>query len=307
MTVIVGILCSDGVVIGTDSAMVAGRYTTNYTIEREQGVLKIEVIGDYAITAVTGAMGLAQRFNDQVATTLSELRQPYRPPIHFVPGFGPVHCTALQKMLLTLGTVPENTVPYDVLNPTEIGRIIAQATIGDFQRTQSTWQSQPSVGWGLGALFAFVHGDKPHLIDFDPTQFHPEIHGQPDPLRDDQDRNYRCVSWGAGQRLADPFLAHAYDLLFGKKPPTVRKAKLVVAWTIEHVSAYNVGLVGGNLQLAILEMVNGKWSAHHADTGEAGQQVNSLEMYISKFGEQQEPDAAADASQIDIDQELKPD
>jgi hypothetical protein len=69
---------------------------------------------------------------------------------------------------------------------------------------------------------------------------------------------------------------------------------------------HSVGLVGGNLQLAILEMVNGKWSAHHADTGEAGQQVDSSEMYISKFGEQQEPDAAADASQIDIDRELKP-
>ena len=229
MTVIVGILCSDGVVIGTDSTMVAGRLTTGYTIEREQGdVLKIEVIGDDAITAVTGAMGLAQRFNDQVTVTMRELRQPYQPPQQYVPANGPINCTTLQKILQQLGTVPQNSVPYNVLNPEEVGRIIAQVTIGDFQRTQSAWQSQPSVGWGLGALFAFVHEDKPHLIDFDPTQFHPEMHGQPDPLRGGQVRNYRCVSWGAGQKLADPFLAHAYDLLFGKKPPTTRKAKLVV-------------------------------------------------------------------------------
>jgi hypothetical protein len=298
MTVIVGISCSDGVVIGSDSTMVAGRVTPGYTIERQNDVLKIEVIGDDIITAVTGAMGLAQRFNDQVAVTMKELRERYQPPQQFAPGFGPVNCTALQRMLMHLGTVLPNVVPYDVLSPVEIGRVIAQATIADFQRTQSAWQSQPSIGWGLGALFAFVHADKPHLIDFDPVQFHSEERGQPDPLRGDQDRNWRCVSWGAGQKLADPFLAHAYDLLFGKKTPTVRKAKLVVAWTIAHVSAYNVGYVGGNLQLAVLEKIDGKWSAHHADPGEAGQQVTSLEKYISEFGAKRE--AAAEASNVDV-------
>jgi hypothetical protein len=50
--------------------MVAGRVTTGYTIERQSDVLKIEVIEDDIITAVTGAMGLAQRFNDQVAVTM---------------------------------------------------------------------------------------------------------------------------------------------------------------------------------------------------------------------------------------------
>jgi hypothetical protein len=307
MTVIVGILCSDGVVIGTDSTMVAGRFQTGYTIERQQGdVLKIEVIGDDTITAVTGAMGLGQRFNDQVTATMQELRQPYLPPQQYVVGYGPINCTSLQKIIQQLGTVPPNAVPYDVLNPEEIGRIISQVTIGDFQRTQSAWQSQPSVGWGLGALFAFVHGDSPHLIDFDPVQFHFELHGKPDPLRGNQVRNYRCVSWGAGQKLADPFLAHAYDLLFLGKPPTVRKAKLVVAWTIQHVSAYNVGLVGGNLQLAILERIEGKWSAHHADPGETGQDVASLEKYISNYVDRQEPDAMAGTTTVDIHEELKP-
>src|ERR1700730_12160564 len=137
MTVIVGISCSDGVVIGSDSAMVAGRATTGYTIERQSDVLKIEVIGDDIITAVTGAMGLAQRFNDQVAVRMKELKERYQPPQQFALGFGPIGCTALQKMLMLLGTVPPNTVPYDVLSPVEIGRVIAQATIGDFQRTQS--------------------------------------------------------------------------------------------------------------------------------------------------------------------------
>jgi hypothetical protein len=211
----------------------------------------------------------------------------------FVPGFGPIGCTALQKMLMLLGTVPPNAVPYDALSPVEIGRIIAQATVGDFQRTQSSWQSQPNIGWGLGALFAFVHADKPHLIDFDPVQFHPEMRGQPDPLRGDQDRNWRRVSWGAGQKLADY-----------KKTPTVSRAKLVVDWTIAHVSAYNVGLVGGKLQLAVLEQVDGKWSARHGDPGEAGQQVTWLEKYISDFREQQNQEVAAEGALIDLHKEI---
>jgi hypothetical protein len=40
------------------------------------------------------------------------------------------------------------------------------------------------------------------------------VKGLPDPLRADQDRIWRCVSWGAGQQLADSFLAHVYRLLF---------------------------------------------------------------------------------------------
>jgi hypothetical protein len=42
------------------------------------------------------------------------------------------------------------------------------------------------------------------------------------------------------------------------------------------------------------------------DPGETGQQVVSLEKYISDFVGQEEPDIKADASQVDIHEELKP-
>jgi hypothetical protein len=299
MTVIVGILCSDGIVIGTDSAMVAGRAHGGYTIERQDGdVLKIEVI-ENTITAVTGAMGLAQRFNDQIALTIKALRQPFQPPQQFIPGFGFVG-SKIQQILA--GKIAAGAIPFDVISAVEIGRIVAEVVIDDFKRTQSTLQV--SNGWGFGALFAFVNADKPQLIDFDPVQFHPELKGLPDPQRGDQDRIWRCVSWGAGRQLADPFLAHAYRLLFSGKVPTVPRAKLVVAWTIGHVSKYNIGLVGGKLQLAVLEKTNGRWTAHHTDPGETNQQVEVLEKYISDFGEKQQPDAAAEASTVDLEKEL---
>jgi hypothetical protein len=292
MTVIVGILCSDGVVIGSDSAMAAGR-AGRYTIERQEDVLKIEVIENDIITAVTGAMGLAQRFNDQVATTIRALREPFQ-----LPQFAP---SPLQQMLAN--KVKPGSKPFNVISAVEMGRVIAQTAIMDFQRTQSAYQL--NHGWGLGALFAFVNADTPQLIDFDPIQFHPELKGLPDPLRADQDRIWRCVSWGAGQQLADSFLAHVYRLLFSKEVPTVDRAKLVVAWTVDHVRRYNVGLVGGKLQLAVLEKVNGTWSAHHADPGEIEQQVVDLEAYISEFRQKKKPDAAAKASTVDLHKELE--
>jgi hypothetical protein len=98
--------------------------------------------------------------------------------------------------------------------------------------------------------------------------------------------------------------AGSKHLLFSKKIPTVDRAKLVVAWTIDHVRRYNVGLVGGKLQLAVIEKANGAWSAHHADPGETEQQVESLEKYISEFREKQKPDAVAEASAVDPHKEL---
>lgn len=297
MTVIVGILCSDGVVIGSDSALAVGRIG-RYTIERQEGsVFKIEIIDGNIITAFTGAAGLAQRFNDMVGTTIRELRKPYVQP-RLPAGIGPVG-SQVQLILFNKAQVQIGKVPYDEIGPVEIGRIISQLAISDFQKTPSVLQQQPTIGWGFGALFAFVCRGEPQLIDFDSVQFHPELKGLPDPERTGQDRIWRCVSMGAGQAMADAFLAHSYRLLFGQQAPTINRAKLVVAWTIKHVIRYNAGLVGGELQLAVLEKRgDGTWSAHHEDPGETEQQVDSIEKYISDFAKPRPEASTVDLNKI---------
>jgi hypothetical protein len=218
-------------------------------------------------------------------------------------GVGPVG-TPVQLILFSKGSIPISKIPYDVIGPIEIGRIISQLAIDDFRKTPSILQQQPTIGWGFGALFAFVCDGEPHLIDFDTVSFHPELKGMPDLKRASQDRIWRCVSMGAGQALADAFLAHSYRLLFGEQVPTINRAKLVVAWTIQHVVRYNPGLVGGELQLAVLEKRAGKWEARYEDPGETEEQVAELEKYISEFGKIQQPDAAAQASKVDLHEEL---
>lgn len=296
MTVLVGILCSDGVVIGCDSAMAAGR-VGQYTIERQEGVFKIEVPDVDIITAFTGATGLSQRFNGQLLSTLKMLKAQYNGPV-VLPGIGRIP-DPIQDFLMN--RFKKGSVPFNGLNAVELGRVLAQAVISDFETTRSTLQN--ANGWGLGALFAFIKDDAPHLIEFDGVQFHPELKGMPDPQRAGLDRTWRAVSMGAGKLLADAFLAHAYRLLFGEKTPTVERAKLAIIWTIDHVKRYNTGLVGGQSHLAVLEKVDGSWTAHHEDTGQVAQQMDELEKYIGEF--RRTPDAAAKDA-IDLDAELDP-
>ena len=63
MTLVVGIQCSDGVVIGTDSAMTFGIAEQFHTIEQPIR-RKIDIIEDKIIIAGTGQIGLGQRFTE---------------------------------------------------------------------------------------------------------------------------------------------------------------------------------------------------------------------------------------------------
>jgi hypothetical protein len=197
-------------------------------------------------------------------------------------------------MQQALSRVPAGASPLDTLSPVEVGTLIAETTIANFRRTASQYQA--NQGWGLGALVAFVSKDEPQLIEFDGIQFHPEIKGIPDPARENRVRVWRATSMGGNQTLSDSFLAHAYRVLFGDRPTRVDRAKLVVSWTLDHVIRYNVGGIGGEQQIAVLEKSSGgAWEAHHIDAkGELREQVDALEAHISSYGrEVEQPESQA--------------
>jgi Proteasome subunit len=64
MTALVGVLCQDGVVIGSDSSATFGPHPQFHTIE--QRVKKIGIVEDRVIVAGTGEVGLGQRFLENV-------------------------------------------------------------------------------------------------------------------------------------------------------------------------------------------------------------------------------------------------
>lgn len=70
MTAIVGVACTDGVVIGADSSATMGMAPNVHTIE--QPTDKIQIIRDQVIVAGTGAVGLGQRFGAVVERLWSD-------------------------------------------------------------------------------------------------------------------------------------------------------------------------------------------------------------------------------------------
>lgn len=69
MTVLVGVRCTDGVVVGADSSATFGAHPQAKTIE--QRVQKVFVVADKIIVAGTGAVGLGQRFTAAIETAYS--------------------------------------------------------------------------------------------------------------------------------------------------------------------------------------------------------------------------------------------
>ena len=59
MTAIIGVLCTDGVVVGTDSS---GTFTAGQLRTIEQPTEKLDILSDRIVLAGTGQIGLGQRF-----------------------------------------------------------------------------------------------------------------------------------------------------------------------------------------------------------------------------------------------------
>jgi 20S proteasome alpha/beta subunit len=248
MTVLVGVCCKDGIVIGADSATTstAGHQRTL----QETGVAKIEIHYGEIITAATGAVGLAQRFREELTTMLQ----------------GKELAAFRNKSAVRCATD------------------LSHRTMQNFQKTLSPLQQNPNHGLGLGALVAFVSENKPQLVEFDHLQFHPEVKGVS--AADGKPRTRPYVTMGSGQVMADPFIAHVHRMLFGNgKVPTLSEGRLLVAWTLQHVISYNTGGVAGDLQMAVLEKQDNKWVAHTSDCGEVAQQVTDIESYIGRYWE----------------------
>lgn len=135
MTLIVGIRCSDGVVLASDSA---ATYGTGYqSTIGQQHVTKIHVIRDRILFCSTGAIGVAQLLVDRIESLCGDNK---------LGGGNPV---AVMRTL---------------------GQAIAQEVVGFFQASQA---SAPLVGTQAASmplvckcLVALPVGRQPHLFQF---------------------------------------------------------------------------------------------------------------------------------------------
>jgi Proteasome subunit len=138
VTVVVGVLCEGGVVIGTDSSATLG---TAYAHTIEQPTRKIDIIDDLVIVAGTGEAGLGQRFVEIVRGMRNENK--------------------LKGSYIAIGEELARRA-WNNFNST-----------GAAGRRQAGSESYPVVGFG--ALVAFWTGDKAHLVELAEGSLQPEF------------------------------------------------------------------------------------------------------------------------------------
>ena len=142
MTIIIGLLCDGGVVIGADSSATMGAALTGRTIE--QPTHKISVVDSSVIVAGTGAVGLNQRFVEIV------------------------------KRLQAEGIFKSADMPH-----IEVGKRLAAEARRDFDATGAFKQRQDAAGvyavCDYGALVAFWKHGKGHLLELEVGTLQPEF------------------------------------------------------------------------------------------------------------------------------------
>ena len=117
----------------------------------------------------------------------------------------------------------------------EIGKIIAHNAINDLRFTHS------NVG-SYGALVAIPVQNKAELIEFDLTNFQPEV----------KDNTSWYVSMGSGQLIADPLLGFIRKVFWDDDPPNLHGGKLAVTMVLKLACEMAPSGVSEPIQMAVL-------------------------------------------------------
>ena len=135
MTVLVGVKCSDGVVIGADSIATSAHGNSRLLQTQTD---KIQIIEDKLIVAASGSVGLSQRFTNVVYSSWKNklfMKDPWE-------CLKAISASTIQDFRST-------HVPY-TLPP-------------------------QGLGFSFGALLAAPIGDQPYLVEYDGINFQPEL------------------------------------------------------------------------------------------------------------------------------------
>jgi 20S proteasome alpha/beta subunit len=216
MTLIIGIKCSNGIVMGADGAAtlaVLGQPTIR------QETTKLDIVENRVIVGVSGPVGLGQRIRAEIQTLWKDGKLTNKKPVEAM--------KIMREALWEKHLGPELHIGESAKGA--IGPLAVQGVL------TSTLVALPLHDGSAPS---------PSLIQFD-------YQGAPEEATD----SLPFVSIGSGQQIADPFLAFLRRIFWQKGSPTVQDGIFTVLWTLEHAIQTNPGGVAEPKQLVILENV----------------------------------------------------
>ncbi len=251
MTLIIGIKCSDGVVLGADGAATfgsMGRETIRQPVTR-----KLEILASCIVVGVSGPVGLGQRFRGEIETLWNNREFSNR---------GSVPVKSYQAMaIIRQALQPHLTMEFEAAR-------VAQPVVGQQVAAQSALTSM---------LVAMPLGHIPILLQFDHQ-------GAPEELTED----LPFVTIGSGQSNADPFLAFVRRIFWPKRLPTVDEATFTTLWTLNQAIETAPAHVGDPKQIVVLEKLGTQCQARElapADLEEHLVAIAEAENALARFKE----------------------
>ena len=249
MTLIVGVKCADGVVIGADGAATLGNTLGQRTVI--QPISKLEVIQDRIVMGVSGPVGLSQLYCDRVA------------------GLWKDRLLTRDASLADVMRLIQNAIYQDAQHAIS-GAAASVAFLGNNAATLALTASLLALPVGG------VNG-RPELIQCNHM-------GMAEAATDD----LPYVAIGSGQSLADPFLAFLRHIFWPDSLPKLSEGVFATVWSLVHAIRVTPGGVSEPIQIATLayrgrelfatELSNDQLQEHR-------EAVQDVERYLSDFRE----------------------
>jgi len=244
MTLIIGIRCRDGVVVGADGAATLGTLG-QHTVR--QSVRKLSIVKERCIIGVSGPVGLSQALT-------SELEALWAKP----PGTFPSQDVASAKSQMT-------TAFWDKHLQRELkAGAISTGVLGNSLAAQSVLCS---------SIVAMPVHRKTHLFQFNHQASCEEA-------LDD----LPFVAIGSGQGIADPILAFLRRIFWPNTLPTLADGLLATVWTLHHAIDSSPGGVAAPMQIMVLDEATTKArELSEKDLQEHMQSVGRAEKTLANF------------------------
>ena len=223
MTLIVGVKCADGIVLGADSSATYATALSQQVTIRQDTKSKLHIALNKVIVAVSGPVGLGQSYSDEIDSYLK------------------THGNKVVWKSVQQAKTELTAMFWKHAGPVWERAKAMQPVVGNAAANECNHQT----------AVAFAIGDDSHLLQFTPG-CNPE----------EATADLPFFALGSGQASADVFLAFIRNIFWPSEPPSQSEGELATVWTLDEIIRQIPGFVAGKIEVGVLKKDgSGNWKA----------------------------------------------
>jgi len=267
VTLIVGLKCSNGIVLGGGGAATKGQAGQPTAIQPY--VKKLSIHHNCIVVGVSGSVGISQRLNGIVSDAYTA--NAFSGNKNLGKGGPPVNAGKLHNVMTILRDLFWDNCLKKEVEVAVVARQISPAAV---------------IVPQCAAVVAMPIERVPTMIQFD-------MSGSPEAATED----LPFIAIGSGQNIADPFLAFLRRIFWEDHRPNLAEGQFAVWWTLHHAIKSAPHGIADPKQIIVIETNNGQCVARELtqdDMREHEVAVGEAEDYLKKYKKM--PNAAPQAN-----------